>query len=293
MERIDIPSRFQDLCWDWRCQGLTTALVPTMGYFHEGHLSLITWAREHAQKVAVSLFVNPTQFGPTEDLGAYPRDLERDMELAAAHGADVLFTPTNESMYLPGHGAWVEVPELARGLCGRSRPVHFRGVATVVTKLLVLALPHLAVFGEKDYQQLAVIRRLAADLNLPTRIVGRPIVREADGLAMSSRNVNLNPEERAQAPQLHQGLELARRLFEQGETDTRKLAQAVREHYVATMPLAATDYVAFVDAGTLEPVAQVAGPTLLAVAARFSRARLIDNTVFAPDAASEEAVRES
>lgn len=291
MERIDDPSRFQDLCWNWRCKGLTTALVPTMGYFHEGHLSLIAWAREHADKVAVTLFVNPAQFGPQEDLEAYPRNLDRDMELAAMQGVDVLFTPGTESMYLPGHETWVQVPKLAKGLCGKSRPVHFRGVATVVTKLLTLAVPHLAVFGEKDYQQLAIIKRLARDLNMPTRIVGRPIVREEDGLAMSSRNVNLTPQERSQAPELYKGLQLAKELVEQGERDVQRLREAVLRHYEAKMPLASMDYVEFVDTQSLEPVDEVQATTLLAVATCFSRARLIDNMTIVAQEASHPAVR--
>lgn len=248
-----------------------------MGYLHEGHLSLISWARENADKVVVSLFVNPTQFGPQEDLDAYPRDVEHDAGLAAAHGADVLFTPVPEKMYLSGHATWVEVPELARGLCGRSRPTHFRGVTTVVAKLLLLAIPSLAVFGEKDFQQLQIIKRMAKDLNFPSRIVGRPIVREPDGLAMSSRNANLAPEEREQAPHLYQGLRLADELLHQGERDTAVLRRAVAEYYARQLPLAGEDYIEFVDPDTLQAVEEISSPVLLAVAVQFGGARLIDN----------------
>ncbi len=277
MEHIANPARLQDLCWGWRQQGQLMALVPTMGYFHAGHLELMRWARANADKVVVSLFVNPTQFAPTEDLAAYPRDLERDAALAAEQGVDVLFVPPVEKMYLPGDATWVEVPELAQYLCGRSRPTHFRGVTTVVAKLLLLAIPTLAVFGEKDYQQLTIIRRMTRDLFIPTRIVGRPIVREADGLAMSSRNVYLSPEERVQAPRMQQGLQLAAAELRKGQRDTAALAQLVREFYAREIPLGETDYLEFADPDTLHPVSVVSGPVLAAVAVRFGKARLIDN----------------
>jgi len=260
-----------------RCQGKTLALVPTMGYFHEGHLALMRWAREHCDVLMVSLFVNPTQFAPHEDLKAYPRDLPRDAELAREQGVDVLFTPTPESMFSKDHAAWVEAPSLCRGLCAVQRPTHFRGVATVVAKLFLLTSPTLAVFGEKDWQQLAVIRTMARDLNMPVEIIGRPIVREADGLAMSSRNIYLSPEERAQAPFIHQGLQQIRGLTEQGETDANILLAALGEMYQRTMPLAAVEYMSLVDPEQLFPLEEIQGPALLAVAVRFKTARLIDN----------------
>ncbi len=277
MERIDNPKKFQEICQSWRSRGLVTALVPTMGFFHEGHLSLMSYARSLADKVAVSLFVNPTQFGPAEDLSRYPRALERDAGLAAARGVDVLFTPEASSMYSPDHGTWIEVPELSQGLCGTSRPGHFRGVCTVVAKLFMLAQPNFAVFGEKDWQQLAVIRRMARDLNIPVEIVGRPTVREADGLAMSSRNVNLTPEERQAAPAIRKGLQEARRQVAEGETDAASVVARLKDFYAANLPMARIDYVALVHPATLRPLDEVAGPALLAVALHMSRARLIDN----------------
>lgn len=279
MERIANPPRLQDMCWRWRHEGLITALVPTMGYFHEGHLSLMSWARENADKVVVSLFVNPTQFGPNEDLEAYPQDMERDAALAQERGADVLFTPSVEKMYLPGHATWVEAPELADTLCGRARPTHFQGVSTVVTKLLLVVIPTIAVFGEKDYQQLVIIRRVARDLNIPSRIIGRPTVREADGLAMSSRNIYLTPEERAQAPAIHSGLKLAQEMVKQGERDVARLRASVLEHFEARIPSGQLDYLEFADPETLHPIDLVSAPTLAAVAMNLGKARLIDNLI--------------
>lgn len=209
MQIIHSPEALHSVCTEWRRQGLKTALVPTMGYYHAGHASLISYARSVADKVIVSLFVNPTQFGPNEDLEAYPRDFEKDSALVRELGGDVLYAPEPENMYAPDHATWVEVPALANTLCGLSRPIHFRGVCTVVLKLFMLAQPSLAVFGEKDWQQLAIIKKMVSDLNVPVEVVGRPIVREADGLALSSRNVYLTPEERAQAPQIRKSLEMA------------------------------------------------------------------------------------
>jgi pantoate--beta-alanine ligase len=277
LERIEDPKKFQETCWDWRRQGLRLALVPTMGFFHEGHMSLMRWARENADKVAVSLFVNPTQFGPNEDLDSYPRNIERDALLAAGEGADVLFAPQSEAMYSKGAATWVEVPSLAKHLCGASRPTHFRGVCTVVAKLFMLAMPHVAVFGEKDWQQVAILRRMAEDLNFPIRIEGRPIVREADGLALSSRNVNLDPEERIQAPSLQKGLRFIADQVREGVRDTSVLRTALNEYYGAKAPRGEVDYLAFVDPKTLEHVGVITEETLAAVAVRFSRARLIDN----------------
>ena len=285
MKTIRDSRELQQLCLAARCQGRTVALVPTMGCFHNGHLALMDEARAQAGKdglVVVSLFVNPTQFGPDEDLAAYPRDEARDAALAAARGVDVLFAPAPRHVYADGHATWVEVPDLARGLCGQSRPVHFRGVATVVTKLLTLALPHVAVFGQKDWQQLAIIRRLATDLNLPVNIVGHPIVREADGLAMSSRNAYLTTAERAQAPAIRAGLQKLRILGREQKAGTLTagaLKTAFCEHLAAHAPAATLDYLEIVHPDTLEPLATVADPALAAAAVHLGKARLIDNII--------------
>ncbi len=286
MRIVTDPREFQEQCWQDRCAGLATALVPTMGYFHAGHLSLMGYARGHADRVYVSLFVNPTQFGPGEDLAAYPRDFDRDAGLAEGKAVDVLFAPQPGDMYAPGHATVVQVPSLAEHLCGLSRPVHFQGVATVVAKLLALAAPTLAVFGQKDWQQLALIRRMASDLFLPTRIVGRPIVREPDGLAMSSRNVYLTAEERAQAPQIRAGLLLVRERFAAGERDPAALRSALAGHLAAHLPLGEPDYLEFVDRDTIQPQAKADDKTLAAVAVRLGRARLIDNILVAGDEAA-------
>ena len=278
MQTIASPQEFQNLCWSWRAQGLRTALVPTMGYLHQGHISLIEWARANADRVAVSLFVNPTQFGPGEDLDRYPRDPNGDAAKALAAGADVLFTPEPGVMYPQGFATTVRVAGLTEWLCGRSRPGHFDGVATVVAKLLLLAMPTVAVFGQKDWQQLAVIRRLAQDLDFPVEIAGRPIVREPDGLALSSRNVYLSPKERAQAPAIREGLLLARQWATE-ETTAAALLARLGAHYAARMPEGVVDYIECVHPGTMQPVERLGGPALLAVAMKFSRARLIDNMV--------------
>ena len=277
METLTQPDEIQSWTMRQRCAGKRVALVPTMGFFHEGHLALMRWARERADTLLVSLFVNPTQFGPREDLKRYPRDPERDARLAEEVGVDVLFMPEAEAMFPEGHATWVEAPSLCRGLCAVQRPTHFRGVATVVAKLLVVTNPSLAVFGEKDWQQLAVIRRITRDLNLPVEIHGRPTVRETDGLAMSSRNVNLSSEERAQAPAIHRGLLHVEELIEQGETDSSLLLAALGEKYTREIPLGHVEYMAAVDPNQLYPVEEVTGPVLIAVAVRFANARLIDN----------------
>jgi pantoate--beta-alanine ligase len=227
--------------------------------------------------VVVSLFVNPSQFAPNEDLDAYPRSLERDAELAAEHGADVLFVPDVEKMYLPGHATWVDVPELTANLCGASRPAHFRGVATVVAKLFMLAIPTLAVFGQKDYQQFLVIRQMTRDLNIPTRVVGRPTVREKDGLAMSSRNRNLTQEERAEATNIHKGLRLVQTLVDKGQHDAATLRARAMDFYREHLARGRLDYLELVDAETLQSVDKVNAPVLAATAVFYSRARLIDN----------------
>jgi pantoate--beta-alanine ligase len=247
-----------------------------MGALHEGHLSLIRAARAGSDVVVVSIFVNPTQFGPTEDLDRYPRDLERDRELCEEAGADLIFSPAPEEMYPKGYSTWVEVEGLTDGLCGRSRPGHFRGVCTVVTKLFNICQPNQAYFGEKDAQQLAVITRMARNLDMRVRIVPCPTVREADGLAMSSRNVRLTGEQRAQAPVLHRALSAARDQVREGERDAAVLDRSMRS-ILAEAPLAELDYLAIVRADDLTPAAEVVGECLVALAVRFGDVRLIDN----------------
>ncbi len=258
--------------------GRTIGFVPTMGFFHDGHLALMRRAGELADQVVVSLFVNPTQFGPKEDLAAYPRDFERDKELAAGVGVDVIFAPEAENMYPQGSSTTVTVgAELTNQLCGASRPSHFAGVATVVTKLFNIVRPDLAVFGEKDFQQLAVIRRMTADLNLGVEIIGHPIVREQDGLAMSSRNTYLEEEERESALSLSRALALARTMATGGERNTEELTAALRE-FILSFPGTEIDYISFVDQLTLLPVAEVNNDAVLALAVKINgRVRLIDN----------------
>jgi len=277
MLRVQDPGSMQESGLEWRRQGLRVGLVPTMGYWHEGHLSLMRWAREHCDRLVASIFVNPTQFGPGEDLENYPSDIERDSALAAECGVDVLFTPRKDEMYLPDHGTWVNVPDLTKNLCGRSRPVHFQGVATVVCKLFNLVQPTFAAFGEKDWQQLAVIRKMTRELDIPVRVEGRPIVREADGLAMSSRNVYLTPEERAVAPHIQKGLCLLESMIRAGEHDCEVLRRAVMEYYAAQIPSGVLDYLELVDPERIKTVDHVHSDVLAAVALRIGKARLIDN----------------
>lgn len=277
MQILKTPQDIQSQCRKWRDDGASVALVPTMGYYHAGHMDLMRYARTLADKLVVSLFVNPAQFGPGEDLAAYPHDLERDAAIARDLGVDALFTPTPEVMYAPDHATWVSVPDLARGLCGASRPVHFRGVCTVVLKLFMLTSPDVAVFGQKDWQQLAIIRRMARDLNLPVRIKGRPTVREEDGLALSSRNVYMTPEERAQAPEIRNGLLLAQEMVRQGEHRVPLLTQAVLHRWAEHLPLGRLDYLSVVHPESLEPLDTVGDAALMACAVRMGKARLIDN----------------
>jgi pantoate--beta-alanine ligase len=254
------------------------ALVPTMGYLHEGHLSLLRAARETADLVVLSIFVNPTQFGPAEDLSRYPRDLGGDLAKASAAGVDIAFVPTVEDMYPAGYQTYVEVRELQRGLCGDKRPGHFVGVATVVLKLLGIVQPDEALFGEKDFQQLQLIRRMVRDLDVPVMIIGMPIVREPDGLAMSSRNAYLSPDERSSALALSRALGAARERWAAGERNARTLVGAARALLDAE-PGVRLDYLELRDLDTMRPLddGDVAAPALLAVAAFVGRTRLIDN----------------
>jgi pantoate--beta-alanine ligase len=263
-------------------QGIV-GFVPTMGYLHEGHLSLVRRARAECHHVVVSIFVNPTQFGPGEDYQRYPRDEARDLAMLEAEGVDVAFLPSADEMYPPGFCTWVEVQgPLTERLEGASRPGHFRGVATVVLKLFNLVQPHRAYFGEKDAQQLRVIRRMVADLNLPVEIVPCPTVREPDGLAMSSRNVYLSPEERQQALALSRALELARRLVrEEGLRDAAELRQRL-ESFLRCSPGVELDYVSVAHPETLAELERIEGPALVLLAARVGPARLIDNALIEP-----------
>ena len=262
----------------WRKEGLTIGLVPTMGYLHEGHASLVKAAKASCDRVVVSVFVNPTQFGPNEDLESYPRDFEHDCTLLEGLGTDLVFHPDPAELYFPDAATWVEVPALAKNLCAKTRPTHFRGVCTVVSKLFHIAAPDKAFFGQKDAQQLAVIRRMVRDLNFDLEIVGCPIVREADGLAKSSRNTYLNPKERQAALILNRSLKKGEALIEAGETDTGRLLAVIKES-ISTEPLATLDYAEAVDADSMKPVATVEGNVLFAIAVYIGKTRLIDNFV--------------
>lgn len=277
MQIFTDPREFAAQCRAWRGAGETIALVPTMGYYHKGHESLMEMARSLADRMVVSLFVNPAQFGPGEDLEAYPRDMERDSAIAESRGADALFAPETAAMYAPDHATWVEVPDLAKGLCGQSRPIHFRGVCTVVLKLFMLSGADFAVFGQKDWQQQAIIRRMVRDLNIPVDIRTAPTVREADGLALSSRNVYLTAAERAQAPMLRHGLLLARDLAKAGERSCPRLRQQVLAFWAQNLPAGRLDYLSVVDPVSLAPLEEISGPALMACAAHLGKARLIDN----------------
>jgi pantoate--beta-alanine ligase len=277
MDLLTTPAALRSQCRQWRKHGERIALVPTMGFLHDGHMSLIDHARQRADRLVVSVFVNPTQFGPNEDLDRYPRDLPRDMRLAEAHGAAAVFAPEPRAIYHPDHATWVEVPEMAKLLCGASRPGHFRGVCTVVLKLLNLVQPDLAVFGQKDWQQLAILKRMARDLDLDAELVGMPIFREADGLAMSSRNVYLTPEERAKVPAIRQGLLLVQERVLAGERDATALGLLFEKHLAEKLPEARTDYASFVHPESISPVARINAATLFAVAVFIGKVRLIDN----------------
>jgi pantoate--beta-alanine ligase len=266
-----------------RAAGRAVGLVPTMGYLHEGHLSLVDRARELADVVAMSIFVNPLQFGPSEDLDRYPRDLERDLELAAGRGTALVFAPSAAEMYPGGEPRVSVLPdeEIGGRLDGGSRPGHFRGVLTVVAKLFGIFTPDVAVFGQKDWQQATLIARMAADLDLPVRVEVAPIVREADGLAMSSRNVYLSPAERASARALSRALERVRGLYAAGERDAGVLRGVLWDGI--SVPGVEPEYAEVVDPRTLGPVERAGGGTLCAVAARVGKTRLIDNALLPPD----------
>ena len=260
-----------------RREGKTIALVPTMGFLHEGHLSLIRMVRRKADDVIVSIFVNPIQFGTNEDLDNYPKSLDRDIELAHGAGADVIFTPDNQELYPEDFETLISLKELPGHLCGISRPVHFRGVATVVAKLFLITKPHISIFGEKDFQQLCVIRRMAKDLNFDIEIIGAPIVREPDGLAMSSRNSYLTPEQRKSAISLSQSLQNARAMVESGTTNVAEIIRAISE-FIQSHTETNIDYIAVCDPETLDDIDRIERPALIALAVKVGKTRLIDNS---------------
>ena len=262
----------------WKREGLSIGFVPTMGYLHEGHKSLMEAARANNDKVVVSIFVNPMQFAPTEDLESYPRDLQKDSQLCESVGVDLIFHPEPEEMYPDGFCSYVDMNGLTTELCGKSRPIHFRGVQTVVLKLFNIVKPDRAYFGQKDAQQLAVIKRMVKDLSVDTEIVGCPIIRESDGLAKSSRNTYLNPEERKAALILSRSLKLGRELIENGETDSKAIIKAISDS-ISTEPLAKIDYVDVVDFDTITPVEKIGKSVLVAIAVYIGKTRLIDNFI--------------
>jgi len=272
----------RDLVARWRKNGESVGLVPTMGFFHQGHLALMKKARQENEEVVVSLFVNPTQFGPGEDFEQYPRNRERDEKLAEEAGVDVVFNPAAVEMYDREFQTFVDLTELPQGLCGAARPGHFRGVATVVTKLFNIVQPERAYFGEKDAQQLRVIKRMAVDLNIPVDIRAVPTVREEDGLAMSSRNTYLSPEERQAALVLSKSLFFAKAQVETGERNSERLKEKMKE-LITGEPLVSLEYLEIRASDTLRPVSIIAEEVLIALAARAGKTRLIDNITINPE----------
>ncbi len=281
MEIIESVAEMQQVAEDHRLRGKSIGLVPTMGALHEGHLSLIRRCRAENDLAIMSLFVNPAQFNRRDDLERYPRDLEGDSRMARAAGVDIIFAPTVAGMYPEGYTTYVSMERLTERWEGTARPGHFRGVATVCTKLFTICRPHRAYFGQKDYQQSLVIRRLVADLNLGLEIVLLPTVRESDGLALSSRNVLLGPEERRQARVLSQALFHAQEAVRSGERDAGLLAATIESH-IRSAPLAVVGYVGVCDPETLEPLREITGKAVAVVAASFGSTRLIDNVILEP-----------
>ena len=276
MEILETIAVVRKTIKSWKSEGLSIGLVPTMGYLHEGHLRLIQRARQENDRVVVSIFVNPTQFGAGEDLERYPRDLKHDALLCTEVGTDIIFHPTPEEMYPTGFCSYVDMDVLTKELCGLSRPVHFRGVCTVVSKLFHIVQPDRGYFGEKDAQQLAVIRRMVQDLNMDVEVIGCPIVRETDGLAKSSRNIYLSPEERQAALVLSRSIAAGKALAEQGETDAEKLVQTMTA-VIEKEPLAKIDYVKVVDLKTMQQIKTLDRSFLAAIAVYIGTIRLIDN----------------
>ena len=261
-----------------RLSGKRISFVPTMGYFHEGHLSLMKEARKTADCVVVSIYVNPTQFGPKEDFSKYPRDFERDAQMAQSVGVDVIFFPSNQEMYPSAYQTYVDVEKVTQNLCGMSRPGHFRGVTTVCCKLFNIVKPHSAIFGKKDFQQLATIKRMVADLNLDLEIIGLPTFREQDGLAMSSRNVYLSKEERLSALTLIGALKLTQKLYAEGERNAVKIIKQAQK-LIKSAEFTDIDYIKICDTATLEDVNEIKGEVVMALAVKVGKTRLIDNSV--------------
>lgn len=279
MQVVKTIQEVRDIVKAWRREGLTVGLVPTMGYLHEGHQSLIARSVAENDRTVVSVFVNPIQFGPTEDLEAYPRDLERDKALVERTGGNLVFNPEPQEMYPPHFTTFVDTTETTELLCGARRAGHFRGVCTVVTKLLNIVKPDRAYFGQKDAQQLATVRRMVRDLDMDVEIVPCPIIREEDGLAKSSRNTYLNAEERRAALILSKSLRLGRDAVERGERDAKKVAAVIYDNLL-TEPLAKVDYVEVVDLENVQRVDKIDGETLVAIAVYIGKTRLIDNFIW-------------
>ena len=272
------PKEVRDQVKRWRAEGLSVGLVPTMGYLHEGHQSLIKKSVEQNDKTVVSVFVNPIQFGPGEDLATYPRDMKRDTELCESTGADLIFHPEPSDMYADDFCTFIDMDKVTKNLCGKTRPTHFRGVCTVCGKLFHIVAPDRAYFGQKDAQQLAVIRRMVRDLNFDLEIVGCPIIREEDGLAKSSRNTYLSPDERQAATVLYKALSAGEAQIKAGETDAMVVRETIRS-IIDDEPLAEIDYVEVVNFDSIEPVTHIEGNTLVAVAVYIGKTRLIDNFI--------------
>ena len=279
MKVVDSVKKMQSYSESLRRQGKRIAFVPTMGYFHEGHLGLMKEAKKMADCVVVSIYVNPTQFGPQEDFSKYPRDLNRDLKMAQSAGVDVIFYPPNNEMYPAGYQTYVDVEKVTKNLCGMSRPGHFRGVTTVCCKLFNIVKPHIAVFGKKDFQQFVSIRRMVDDLNMDLQITGLPTVREADGLAMSSRNKYLQKNERLSALALFKSLKLAQKLYSGGETKSSVIISKV-EKLIKRAPYTAIDYIKICSTKTLNDVEEIKNQSVLALAVKVGTTRLIDNHVF-------------
>ena len=277
MEIITTIENIRSIVNHWKDKGYSIGFVPTMGYLHDGHAALIDQARKDNDKVIVSIFVNPTQFGENEDLNSYPRDINRDKSLCEAHKADIIFSPTSDEMY-HDRKAFVNIVELSDTLCGISRPIHFKGVCTVITKLFNIIQPTNAYFGEKDAQQLAIIRKMVYDLNFPINIIGVPIVRESDGLAKSSRNTYLSKEERKAATILYKAIQMGKQTIKHGAS-ADSIINTMTE-IINTEPLAKIDYVSVVDANTMQPVHEITSPVLVAMAVYIGSTRLIDNFSF-------------
>ncbi len=279
MKLVKTIKEVREIVKDWKSKGLSVGFVPTMGYLHEGHASLIDASVKGNDKTVVSVFVNPMQFSPNEDLASYPRDINHDSELCKLHGADLIFNPEPDEMYDGSFCTYVNMSVLTEDLCGLTRPIHFKGVCTVVNKLFNIVQPDNAYFGQKDAQQLAIIKQMVHDLNMPISVHGCPIVREPDGLAKSSRNTYLTPEERTSALVLSKAIKLGQSMVTDGETDCNKVTSAMKD-LIDAEPLAKIDYVKIVDLKTIQPVDTIKAPILCAIAVYIGKTRLIDNFIF-------------